>query len=247
MSEISGVSAPSAHRANWLILAAAFTTFTVSAGLMHSYTVFLVAFVEAFGWSRGETSIAYSVSQLVAGASSPLVGALVDRLGPRRLLLLGGGLLVLGLVGSAFISALWQIILLYGIVMTIGANCLGLVVFVPLLSRHFVRRRGMAISIVQSANGFGRAASAPSVQLLISTLGWRETYLVQAAFMAAVVPLLALLFRRAARYPVAAEGDSPSRGLAPIALPSPEWSLGEAVRTPHFWLLFAVYLLDRKS
>ena len=46
------------------------------------------------------------------------------------------------------------------VVMTVGANCLGLVVFVPLLSRHFVRRRGMAISIVQSANGFGRAISA---------------------------------------------------------------------------------------
>jgi MFS family permease len=189
------------------MLGGAFAAFTVSAGLMHSYAVFLVAFIEAFRWSRAEISIAYSVSQLVAGASSPLVGALVDRLGPRRLLLLGGILLVLGLVGSAFISALWQIILLYGIVMTIGANCLGLVVFVPLLSRHFVRRRGMAISIVQSANGFGRAASAPLVQLLISALGWRHTYLAQAAFMAAVVPLLAALFRRAARYTAAAEPD----------------------------------------
>src|SRR5271169_1772600 len=166
MSEISGVSAPSAHRANWLILAAAFTTFTVSAGLMHSYTVFLVAFVEAFGWSRGETSIAYSVSQLVAGASSPLVGTLVDRLGPRRLLLLGGGLLVLGLAGSAFVGRLWQIVALYGVVMTFGSNCLGLVVFVPLLSRVFVRQRGMAISIVQSANGLARAVSAPAVQLM---------------------------------------------------------------------------------
>jgi hypothetical protein len=49
--------------------------------------------------------------------------------------------------------------------MTIGANSLGLVVFVPLLSQWFVRRRGMAISIVQSANSFGRAASAPLAQL----------------------------------------------------------------------------------
>src|SRR6516162_3713181 len=183
-----------ASRGAWLMLGGAFAAFTVSSGLMHSYAVFLVAFIEEFRWSRAETSIAYSVSQLVAGASSPLVGALVDRLGPRRLLLLGGSLLVLGLLASAFISALWQIILLYGVVMTIGANCLGLVVFVPLLSRHFVRRRGMAISIVQSANGFGRAASAPLVQLLISTLGWRETYLAQAAFMAAVVPFLASRF-----------------------------------------------------
>src|SRR5271157_5763540 len=203
-------SARPASGGAWLMLGGAFAAFTVSAGLMHSYAVFLVAFIEAFRWSRAEASIAYSVSQLVAGASSPLVGALVDRLGPRRLLLLGGSLLVLGLLGSAFISGLWQIILLYGLIMTIGANCLGMVVFVPLLSRHFVRRRGMAISILQSANGFGRAASAPLVQLLISTIGWRGTYLAQAAFMAAAVPFLAALFRRAARYPAAAEAVDPA-------------------------------------
>src|SRR5438034_7002711 len=177
-----------------LLLGGAFATFTISAGLMHSYAVFLVAFLEDFRWSRAEASLAYSVSQLVAGASSPLVGALVDRLGPRRLLLLGGSLLVLGLLASAFITALWQVILLYGVVMTIGANCLGLVVFVPLLSRHFVRRRGMAISIVQSANGIARGISAPLVQLLISLIGWRTTYVAQAGLMTHLVLPHAALF-----------------------------------------------------
>ena len=118
------------------------------------------------------------MSQLVGGASSPLVGMLVDRLGPRRLLMLGGALLVVGLVGSSAVTALWQIVVLYGVVMTFGANCLGLVVFVPMLSRLFVRRRGMAISIVQSANGFARGLSAPLVQVSISGIGWRATYLV---------------------------------------------------------------------
>ena len=224
------------------MLSGAFAAFTVSAGIMHSYAVFLVAFIDEFRWSRAETSIAYSVSQLVAGGSSPLVGALVDRLGPRRLLVLGGSLLFAGLVGSALISALWQNVLLYGIIMTIGANCLGLVVFVPLLSRHFVRRRGLAISIVQSANGFGRATSAPLVQLSISTIGWRETYLAQAAFIAAAVPLLAALFRRASRYPITAEPVPPTPTATPVPVPSPSWTLPEAMRTPHFWLLFAVYL-----
>jgi len=224
------------------MLSGAFAAFTVSAGIMHSYAVFLVAFIDEFRWSRAETSIAYSVSQLVAGGSSPLVGALVDRLGPRRLLVLGGSLLFAGLAGSALISALWQNVLLYGIIMTIGANCLGLVVFVPLLSRHFVRRRGLAISIVQSANGFGRATSAPLVQLSISTIGWRETYLAQAAFIAAAVPLLAALFRRASRYPITVEPVPPTPTATPVPLPSPSWTLPEAMRTPHFWLLFAVYL-----
>jgi len=242
--DLPGVAGRRGGRSDWLLLGGAFSAFTVSAGLMHSYAVFLVAFIQDFAWSRAETSVAYSVSQLVAGASSPLVGGLVDRLGPFRLLLLGGSLLIFGLVGCAFISALWQIIALYGVVMTIGANCLGLVVFVPLLSRRFVRRRGMAISVVQSANGFARAVSAPLVQLLISSVGWRQTYLVQAGFMAAMMVPLVMLFRRADTPSAVPPLPEPTASAvsAPVTLPSPNWTLADAVRTPHFWLLFAVYL-----
>jgi len=243
MSEPPATSRRSPARAAWALLGGAFAAFTISAALMHSYPVYLVAFIEEFGWSRAETSLAYSVSQLVGGVSSPFVGVLVDRLGPRRLLLLGSVLLILSLAASAFATALWQMVLLYGVVMTVGANCLGLVVFVPILSRHFVRRRGLAISVVQSANGIARGISAPLVQLAISLIGWRTTYLVQAGLMAAVSLPLAAMFRRA---------DPPSRPVhddtTALAEPGPRipavpgWSLNEAVRTPHFWLLFLVYL-----
>ena len=225
-----------------LLLGGAFITFTISAGLMHSYAVFLVAFLEDFRWSRAEASLAYSTSQLVAGASSPLVGTLVDRLGPRRLVLLGGSLLTLGLFGSAYVSALWQVVVLYGVVMTIGANCLGLVVFVPLLSRWYVHRRGMAISVVQSANGFSRAVSAPLVQLMIMAIGWRHAYLAQAAVMAVLVVPLAGFFR--GTDPVAASAraapDAAHRDAA--SQTDHDWTVKDAVRTRHFWLLFAVYL-----
>ncbi|HEX2150855.1 MAG TPA: MFS transporter, partial [Stellaceae bacterium] len=131
------------------------------------------------------------------------------------------------------------------IVMTFGANCLGLVAFVPLLSRHFVRRRGMAISIVQSANGIARGISAPAIQLSISLIGWRPTYLVQAAVMAAVVLPLAALFRRAERGGGTRAEPPLATGAPAAASPPPAragWSLGEAMRTPHFWLLFSVYM-----
>src|SRR5215510_4551096 len=130
-------------RRGGLLIGGAFVTFAISAALMHSYAVFLVAFLEEFRWSRAETSLAYSVSAFVSGASAPFVGALVDRLGPRRLVLLGGGVLALGLLGSAYVVALWQLIVLYGVLMTVGANCLGLVVFVPIReqSRHGDRGR----------------------------------------------------------------------------------------------------------
>jgi nitrate/nitrite transporter NarK len=107
----------------------------------------------------------------------------------------------------------------------------------------------MAISIVQSANGIARGISAPAVQLSISLIGWRPTYLVQAGVLAIVVLPLAALFRRAergsgrpAQSPLATElpGAAAAAESPPPARAG--WSLGEAMRTPHFWLLFSVYL-----
>ncbi len=215
------------------MLGGAFLAYTIGASLMHAYTVFLLAFIAEFAWTRAQASLAYSVGQLVGGFSSPLVGTMVDRMGPRRMVLLGGALLTVGLVGSAYATQLWQMVLLYGVVITLGANCIGLLVFVPLLSGLFSRRRGTAIAVLQSGNAFGRALSAPVSQLLISGVGWRSAYLVEAAAMALVVVPLAALFR-------------PERKAAPAPLPAGtlpprHWTLHEAIRTRQFWLLGLVY------
>jgi MFS family permease len=224
-------------RQAWLIVGGGFIAFTVSASLMHAYTVFLLAFVAEFGWSRADASLAYAVGQIIGGASSPLVGSLVDRLGARRMVLLGGCLLTAGLLGSAMATTLWQVVLLYGVVMTLGANCIGLVVFVPLVSRLFVAQRGMAISLLQSANGFGRAISAPIAQWLVDEAGWRSAYLLQAGLMGLLVIPLAAMFRRAeAAIPTGSTGSA-------AGAEARSWTLSEAVRTPHFWLLFLVYML----
>ena len=223
---------PPSRRA-WFILAGGFLAFTISAGLMHAYSVFLLAFIAEFRWTRAESSIAYSVGQVVGGVSSPLVGGMVDRLGARRLVLMGGCLLALGLLGSAFATSLWQVVLLYGVVMTLGANCISMVVFAPLISRLFVARRGMAMSMLQSANGFGRAISAPIAQLMVSEVGWRHAYLLQAGVMAVLVLPLAALFRGAEQTPIA-------KPVTDNAL-ARDWSVAEAMHTRHFWLLFTVY------
>ena len=226
--------------AGWTVVAGAFFGYAIAQGLMHSYAVFLVAYLGEFGWGRAETSVAYSISQLVIGISSPIIGALVDRLGTRALVAAGAILLAGGLAASATVSSLWQVVVLYGLVMTLGSNCLGLVVSVPLLSRWFVERRGLAISIVQSANGFGRAASAPAVQLLITAAGWRRSYLVLAGLMAvAIVPIVRAFPTREPPAPIGGPAAR-SHGVDPSA---PVWTLTAAMRTAHFWLLFAVYLL----
>ncbi len=226
------------------MLGCAFLAYLVSATLMHSYAVFLVAFVGDFGWTRNESSLPYSVSQLVAGISAPLVGLMVDRLGPRLVMLMGGALLTLGLIGSAFATALWQVVLLYGVAMTLGAVCLSMLVFVPLMSKLFAGQRGRAMALMQSANGLGRAVAVPVGQLLVSGIGWRMAYLVEAAVMALLVIPLAALFsrRRVEAVHAAVTPEAAPRDGTPPPAPARNWKLAEAMRTREFWLLFFVYM-----
>ena len=222
------------------MLGGAFVTFAVGSSLMHAYTVFLLAYIQEFHWTRGEASIAYSVSQLVTGIGAPLIGVLVDRLGTRRVLVMGSVMLVVGLVGSAGATALWQVVILYGVVMTMGVNCLGNIAFAPLLSRLFTRRRGMAFAVVQGANGLGRAIASPAAQFLVGIMSWRAAYLVQAGVLAVLILPMALLFRGA---------DTGGRVGGTQAAPAPaapvttrQWTLREAMRTGRFWVLSLVYL-----
>ena len=92
----------------------------------------------------------------------------------------------------------------------------------------------MPVAIVQSANGFARAVSAPLSPMLIAGLNWRGAYLAQGGFMAVAFVLLALLFYR----------DEAPCGHSSIAQPQDAgWPLAEAVRRPHFWLLSLVYVV----
>ncbi|MCC7425327.1 MAG: MFS transporter [Alphaproteobacteria bacterium] len=229
-------------RPGWFLLAGAVLTYTFASAVMHAYAVFLLSFLEEFGWSRADTSIAYAVSQLVGGLSSWPVGVLVDRLGPRRLLIAGGLLMAAGLALNAYADALWHVVLLYGVVMTLGNACMGSLVFAPLMARQFTRRRGMAMAVVQSAGGFGRAIAAPLAQLGISAFGWRTAYLVQAVLIAIVILPTATLFRGADTRPASRAPREAPKSPPPGAAPVTDWTLRAAMRTPHFWLLSFVYL-----
>ncbi len=230
----------------WIIVAGAALSFALSSGLMHAFTVFFVAFLDEFGWTRADASIAYALSQLMIGVSAPLVGWGVDRFGPRLLVGVGGVVLTLSLAASATVSTLWQLVVLYGVIMTLGANCLGLVVFTPLVSRWFVQRRGLAIAIVQASNGVGRAVATPVAQVLVETVGWRDAYLGLAVLMGLMTLPLVRVFRACEPEPTAVTRLDDAAELSetePLkTAPDREWGLGQAMRTSSFWLLFGIYL-----
>src|SRR5207237_2156214 len=89
-----GADSGRSDRLPWTVVGAVWVTLALASGIYFSFPVFFVALLEEFGWPRGATAAAFSISSIVQGALSPVVGILVDRVGPRRVML--GGACVLG-------------------------------------------------------------------------------------------------------------------------------------------------------
>ena len=221
----------------WVVVGAVWLTLAIASGLYFSFPVFFVALLEEFGWSRGATAAAFSISSVIQGVLSPVVGMLVDRLGPRRIML--GGAVVLGVacVLASRIGALWS---LYAVIGVLAATGLCAVSWVPsgtLIARWFAERRGSMLGLAFSGMGAGVLVMGPLSQWLITAYGWRAAYVVLGvATLAVLLPLIWFGVRDA---PVAA---APKRGEAEPRPTPARRDIGDALRTTAFWALFFAYL-----
>src|SRR5256885_16000323 len=104
----------------WVVVGTVWVTLAIASGLYFSFPVFFVALLDEFGWSRGATAAAFSISSIVQGVLSPVVGILVDRLGPRRIMLGGAGLLGVACVLASRIGSLWSLYMVIGVLAAAG-------------------------------------------------------------------------------------------------------------------------------
>ena len=220
----------------WIVVGTVWITLAIASGLYFSFPIFFVALIEEFGWSRGATAAAFSISSIMQGVLSPVVGTLVDRLGPRRVML--GGACVLGVASvlSSRIYSLWSLYLIVGVLAAAGACAVSWVPTGALIARWFAERRGSALGVAFSGMGAGVLVVGPLAQWLIAGHGWRAAYLVLGVgTLAVLVPLVWL----GVREPPARA--TPVRGTDPA---STRWGVevGDALRTRAFWALFFAYL-----
>jgi MFS family permease len=224
----------------WVVVAAVWVTLAIASGLYFSFPIFFVALLEEFGWSRGATAAAFSISSIVQGLLSPVVGMLVDRLGPRRVMLGGTFLLGGACILSSRISSLWSLYLVVGVLAAAGVCAVSWVPSGALIARWFTARRGGMMGLAFSGMGAGVLTMGPLAQWLIAVYGWRVAYVaLGAGTLAVLVPIVALGIR---------EAPSPSpgpRGVAATAgsgLREAGPEVGDALRMRAFWALFFAYL-----
>jgi MFS family permease len=173
----------------WFIVALSFFANLTIAGIRSAPSVLIHPLEAEFGWTRTEIASAASLNLLLLGLFAPLGGWLIDRIGPRRVILGCLTTTAAGLVAVVFVQQLWQLIILWGIVLGIASGitpALG----ASIASRWFVSRRGLAIGIMTNANAAGQVVYLPLLMAVIVASGWRSALLAMAAASAVILPAI---------------------------------------------------------
>lgn len=215
----------------WVLLA-------VTYGLFFSFSIFFVALLEEFRWSRALTAGAISTSAMLQGLLAPIAGVVVDRVGARRVILAGVVLLSASSMLAATIRSPWELYLYTGVIGAMGIVALGSVPMGVLLSHWVTERRGRLVGLAFSGMGIGIFSLGPLSQWLIVHLGWRTASL---ALGVAVLVVMLPIAWWGCREPAAPK----ARSLPFVAdrRPGGEATLKAALGTRAFWALFAAYFL----
>jgi sugar phosphate permease len=235
----------------WVVVAVSFLAVLTAAGIRSAPSVLIHPLEAEFGWSRTAIASAASLNLLLYGLMAPAGGWLIDRIGPRRVVLASLAAIAAGLTGTVFIRELWQLVVLWGVVLGVATGVtpsLG----PSVATRWFVGRRGLAIGILTNANATGQVIFVPLIMAVIVASGWRSALMVIAATSVVLIPAVLLWMRDNPAdvglepYGRGSASGSPqthnayaSREFRPVSASS----MSEVFRTSNFWLLSACFFV----
>jgi MFS family permease len=230
-----------AIRIAWIILACAFAIQFTFSGIHFTFGVFLKPVANDFEWSRGATAFAYTLQWWITSPAALIFGWLSDRIGPRRVLLIGGLIFGLGIFLSGLVQNFWQFCLTIGVLAGIGRSA-GRAPLLSAVHQFFNKRKGLAMGITLSGTGVGTLLFPPLVRYVISVADWRTAFYLLGLIGGFLVLSAALFIRgpRPGEVEDAREGSgskSESRsGEGVLPVPLEGWTVRAVLRSPIFWL-----------
>jgi len=207
----------------WLMLGASLVL-ALSLGIRHGFGLFLPPMSAEFGWGREVFAFAIALQNLIWGLTQPFTGALADRFGAKRTVIVGGVLYAIGLGCMGLADSPMSLSLSAGLLIGIGLSGTSFSVILGAVGRAVpMEKRSMAMGIAAAAGSFGQFAMLPGTLGLLSWLGWSVALMALGLLVALIIPLAAML------------KDTP------LPLTGQEQTLGEALREAcshsGFWLL----------
>ncbi len=207
----------------WMILGTSFLLAFFAQGIQGSFGNFIKPISAEFGWDRATATLPIAVATLMSGIFQPIVGRLVDRYGPRRLITIGVAMLALSCLAVSRTPNIWYLTGVYGILFALGTSCAGGIPNSTLNSRWFVRLRGRVLAISNAGGSVGQLLLIPASMMLMMQTSWRMAYLVLGALVLAVaLPIAALILRNTPQeMGLLPDGDPPSPTEQPAAAAKP--------------------------
>jgi sugar phosphate permease len=234
----------------WVVVGVTFLTMLVTAGAVGAPGVFIEPLEKEFGWRRDEISSALAIRFLLFGLMGPFAAAFMNRFGVRRVVVFALSLIAVALMISLWMTEIWQLILLWGVVVGIGTGLMAMVLGATVAVRWFSERRGLVMGLLAASSASGQLVFLPLLARLTETVGWRSALgLVCGVLILTALAVLALMRERPSDIglPVFGEREvsSPAVSSASLAdsLLVPLRVLGEASRVPVFWVLFGTFFV----
>ena len=236
----------------WFIVAVAFVTMGIGVNARTAFSLLFPPILDEFGWARGLTAGAFSFGFLISAFLGPGLGRLMDRRGPRAVMLLGVAMVGAGLALAPLVKEPWHLYLTLGVLVAGGTVCLGYTGHALFLPNWFVRRRGLAIGVAFSGVGVGAIIILPWLQRHIAGAGWRTACVAMAALVVVTLaPLNLFTRRRPEEMGLLPDGDSATAASAhggrhpsnvvDDAWASVDWTLARAMRTSRFWWVVVAF------
>lgn len=229
----------------WVIVSVCFITLALVFGIWYAFSVFFVALLKEFGWSRSVGAGAFSFFIIVSSLISPFAGSMVYSIGPKKVIIIGSLILGIGLALCSLIQTWWQFYLFFSVITAVGLGAAGWVPNITIVQSWFKEKRGLAMGIISSGIGVGILVYVPSVQYLITHVGWRMTYRIMAIFIPVIVISMAIAFLK--RPPKTISDPLLEVRSAHTVIKDPfivdekwtsqTWTVRQAIRTKPFWLL----------
>jgi len=224
----------------WVVVATTFLVALTTAGAMGLPGALLRPLQREYGWSEAQISAALALRIFLFGMIAPFAAALIERYGLKRVILSALAMISAGLIGALFMTNLWQLFALWGVVVGIGTGLTAMVMGAIVSTRWFHERRGLVLGILGASTSTGQLVFLPLAAAVESHWGWRW----------AVFPTLLTLALAAAAVIVFMSDRPADLGLAPYGgheiepAPATRPSFGAAITTLRevapsatFWIL----------
>jgi OFA family oxalate/formate antiporter-like MFS transporter len=239
------------HRKNkmfygWVVVAGAWISTFVCSMSLGTFGVFLPELAKpvsegGLGQTKGMLSGAYSLNMIVVAISALAAGMLVDRIGLRRVMLIGGVIAVAGFILLSQTTHIWQFYLFYGMIAPAGVAFAHIVPSISTVRRWFMRHAALAVGIAMTGSGLGVVVFALVMGAMLGDIGWQNSYLAMGAIIFVGVAVGAFLMkkdpesvgahpdgRKPTEEEMASRSDYSARDVT--------WSIKHVLKTRTWWL-----------